>query len=38
MSDDEPEPILAIVTPVRLEYDYCAGQATTMFLRGLKQK
>ena len=31
-------PIKAIITPVRLEYDFTAGQAATLFLRGLAQK
>jgi uncharacterized OB-fold protein len=38
MSDDAPEPLTYIATPVRLEYDHSAGVATTLFLRGLKQK
>ena len=32
------EPIQYITTPVRLEYDYSAGSAASMFLRGLKEK
>ena len=35
---DERAPIKAITTPVRLEYDFTAGQAATMFLRGLERK
>ena len=35
---DERAPIRAITTPVRLEYDFTAGQAATMFLRGLARK
>jgi uncharacterized OB-fold protein len=35
---DAREPIRAIVTPVRLEYDFTAGKAATLFLRGLAQK
>jgi hypothetical protein len=35
---DEREPIKAIVTPVRLEYDFSAGLAATTFLRGLARK
>jgi uncharacterized OB-fold protein len=35
---DAREPIRAIVTPVRLEYDVTAGKAATLFLRGLAQK
>ena len=34
----ETQPIKAITTPVRLEYDFTAGQAATLFLRGLAQK
>ena len=37
MSADR-EPIKAITTPVRLEYDFTAGQAATLFLRGLEKK
>ena len=29
-------PFKAITTPVRLEYDFTAGQAATLFLRGLE--
>jgi len=32
------EPIRAITTPIRLEYDFSAGQAATLFLRGLEKK
>ena len=32
------EPIKAITTPVHLEYDFTAGQAATLFLRGLEKK
>ena len=35
---DAPEPITSIITPVRLEYDFTAGAAATMFLRGLAQR
>lgn len=35
---DGSEPVKAIVTPVRLEYDFSAGVATTRFLRGLERK
>ncbi len=35
---DASEPIKAIVTPVRLEYDFTAGKAATLFLRGLARK
>ena len=31
-------PLKYITTPVRLEYDFSAGTATTLFLRGLKRK
>ena len=34
MSDDSPEPLKYITTPVRLEYDHSAGDAATGFLRG----
>jgi len=34
----DAEPIKAIVTPVRLEYDFTAGKAATLFLRGLARK
>ena len=34
----EREPLKSIVTPVRLEYDFTAGKAATLFLRGLAQK
>ena len=32
------EPILSIVTPVRLEYNYTPGRATTRFLKAIAQK
>jgi uncharacterized OB-fold protein len=32
------EPVLGIVTPVRVEYNYTAGRARTRFLRGLQQR
>ena len=32
------KPIVAIVTPIRLEYDFTAGRAATLFLRGLEKK
>ena len=32
------EPIKSIETPVRLDYTYVAGEATTRFLRGIAQK
>ena len=35
---DAPAPLKYIITPVRLEYDYSAGAATTGFLRGLAEK
>ncbi len=35
---DPAEPIKSIVTPVHLEYDFTAGKAATLFLRGLAQK
>lgn len=35
---DERGPLKAIVTPVRLEYDFTAGVAATRFLRGLERK
>jgi uncharacterized OB-fold protein len=35
---DAAAPIKSIVTPVRLEYDFTAGTAATLFLRGLAQK
>ena len=35
---EEREPLKYITTPVRLEYDYSAGDAASMFLRGLKEK
>ncbi|MEM7409452.1 MAG: Zn-ribbon domain-containing OB-fold protein [Myxococcota bacterium] len=35
---DEANEIKAIVTPVRLDYDFTAGLAATQFLRGLEQK
>ncbi len=31
------EPVTSIRTPVRLEYDYTAGQAQSRFLRGIAQ-
>jgi len=34
----DSDPIKAIVTPVRLDYDFSAGAAATQFLRGLEQK
>ncbi len=34
---EEPKEIRSIVTPVRVEYNYTPGQATTRFLRGIKQ-
>ena len=37
MAESAPEPVKSIQTPVRLEYLYSAGQATTRFLRGLAQ-
>jgi uncharacterized OB-fold protein len=35
---DPAEPLKSIVTPVRLEYDFTAGKAATLFVRGLAQK
>jgi uncharacterized OB-fold protein len=35
---DEREPIKYITTPIRLEYHFSAGEAASMFLRGLAQK
>ena len=35
---EERKPLQYIVTPVRLEYDFSAGQAASMFLRGLARK
>ena len=35
---DAPEPIKSIITPVHLEYDFTAGAAATMFLRGLARR
>lgn len=32
------EPVQSIRTPIRLEYTYAAGQATTRFLRGIARK
>lgn len=34
---DGEEPVTGIVSPVRLEYDITAGEATTRYLRGLAQ-
>ncbi len=31
------EPVKSIVTPIRLEYDYTPGRATSRFLRGIAQ-
>jgi uncharacterized OB-fold protein len=33
----EPEIIYGVVTPVRLEYKFIAGEATTRFLRGISE-
>jgi uncharacterized OB-fold protein len=35
---EEREPLEYITTPVRLDYDFSAGTASTLFLRGLAQK
>jgi uncharacterized OB-fold protein len=35
---EEAAPVTYIVTPVRLEYDHSAGNAATLFLRGLAQR
>ena len=35
---EEREPVKSIVTPVRLEYDYTPGRATTRFLRAIAEK
>ena len=35
---EEREPLKYITTPVRLEYTYSAGEAASMFLRGLKER
>jgi|SRR5690606_14279724 len=34
---ETPAPVKTIKTPMRLEYQYTAGQATTRFLRGIAQ-
>ena len=33
----EAKPVTVIQTPMRLEYSYTAGEATTRFLRGIEQ-
>ena len=35
---EEREPVKSIVTPVRLEYQYTPGRATTRFLRAIAEK
>lgn len=37
MSEPATEPVKSIFTPVRLEYDYTAGAATSRFLHGVAQ-
>ena len=32
------KPVKAISSPIRLDYTYAAGEATTRFLRGIAQK
>ena len=37
MSERSKEPVEVLVTPVRCEYDFTPGQATTKFLRAMEQ-
>ena len=37
MADETEKPVTSIKTPMRLEYRYSAGEATSRFLRGIAQ-